>query len=205
MLFQIGLVPTLLLIPAVIVATVLHELAHGAVAAYFGDPTARNAGRLTLNPLPHIDPIGALMLLFLGFGWAKPVPVDPRYFRHPYRDMILVALAGPVTNGLLAFVIAFLTVVVALRFPGAPSALLQAMQDGVIINVSLGIFNLIPIPPLDGAHFVTGLYPTAYRWLVRFGGILLLVLVLTGVVGRVIGPLVLGVSNGFLEAAQAVL
>ena len=205
MFFQIGLVPTLLLIPAVIVATVLHELAHGAVARSFGDPTAQNAGRLTLNPLPHIDPIGALMLLFLGFGWAKPVPVDPRYFKHPYRDMILVALAGPLTNGILAFVIAFLTVVVALRFPGAPTALLQALQDGVVINVSLGLFNLIPIPPLDGAHFITGLYPTAYRFLVRFGGIALLVLVLTGVVGRVIGPLVLGISNGFIGAAQAVL
>ncbi len=205
MFFQIGLVPTLLLIPAVIVATVLHELAHGAVARSFGDPTAQNAGRLTLNPLPHIDPIGALMLLFLGFGWAKPVPVDPRYFKHPYRDMILVALAGPLTNGILAFVIAFLTVVVALRFPGAPTAVLQALQDGVVINVSLGLFNLIPIPPLDGAHFITGLYPTAYRLLVRFGGIALLVLVLTGVVGRVIGPLVLGISNGFIGAAQAVL
>jgi Zn-dependent protease len=119
--------------------------------------------------------------------------------------MILVALAGPLTNGILAFVIAFLTVVVALRFPGAPTALLQALQDGVVINVSLGLFNLIPIPPLDGAHFITGLYPTAYRFLVRFGGIALLVLVLTGVVGRVIGPLVLGISNGFIGAAQAVL
>jgi Zn-dependent protease len=188
------------LVPAVLLATVLHELAHGVVASWLGDPTARRAGRLTLNPLSHLDPVGTLMLLLVGFGWARPVPVDPRYFRHPYRDMVLVALAGPVTNGLLALVLA-LAVEALARIVGPGAVATQAVGNAMVLSLSLGIFNLLPVPPLDGAHFLTGLAPRLYGPVVRVGWVLLLVLVLTGAVGKILGPLVLWSANGLLLLA----
>lgn len=205
MLFQAGLTTTLYLIPAVIVATVLHELAHGVVARALGDPTAERAGRLTLNPIPHIDVIGALCLLLFGFGWARPVPVDARYFRRPYRDMVLVALAGPVANALWAFVLALGTAALVAIDPGVPQAVVTALSFAMFLSVSLGIFNLLPVPPLDGSHLISGLWPRGYIWMVRAGSVLLLVLVLSGVVGRVLGPLVQAVAGGMLTAAQAII
>jgi Zn-dependent protease len=202
-----SLVDMLYLVPAVLAAVILHELAHGVVARALGDPTAERAGRLTLNPLPHIDWIGFFALVFFHFGWARPVPVDPRYFRRPYRDMVLVALAGPLTNGLWAFALALVLAFVAPLFPGGLASTAPPITGLVValeISVSLGLFNLLPVPPLDGSHFLSALWPGAGVWLARFGFALLLLLVLTGVVGRFLLPLVLAVTNALLAAAFAV-
>src|SRR5512145_1534463 len=129
-------------IPALLLAVTLHEVAHGWVADRLGDPTARLAGRLTLNPLPHIDPLGALAFVLAGFGWAKPVPVDARNLRHPIRDMAWVAAAGPLSNF-------------------AVETLAHVLLFVYLFNLALGIFNLIPLPPLDGGHFLPYLFPRA--------------------------------------------
>lgn len=156
-----GINPTVLLmrLPAMIIALTVHEVSHGYIAMKLGDPTARNFGRLTLNPLKHIDPIGAISMLLFGFGWAKPVPINTRYFKKPRRDMALSALAGPVSNFLLAFVGLFLFHLSYFLFGLNPinSGYLFNVQDVwinmlavfVMLNISLGVFNLIPVPPLD--------------------------------------------------------
>lgn len=206
MLLGLSWADMLYLVPAVLAAVILHELAHGVVARALGDPTAERAGRLTLNPLPHIDPVGFVTLVFFHFGWARPVPVDPRYFRHPYRDMVAVALAGPLANGVWAMVLALALAAVAPLYAGgvnAPAPLVVALGAGMEISVSLGLFNLLPVPPLDGSHFVSALWPAAGRWLTRAGFVLLAVLVLSGVVGRILLPPVLAVSNLLLSWAQA--
>lgn len=181
----------LLQLPALLIAVTVHELAHALVADQLGDPTARRLGRLTLNPLPHIDPLGAICLVLAGFGWAKPVPVDARNFRHPMRDMAWVALAGPVANFLAAFVA--LLLFLELRPVGIlPEPILQALRSVFTLNLALGIFNLIPLPPLDGGHFLPYLLPRAaggvLRALERHGMLILLVLVFTGATRWIVIP-----------------
>jgi Zn-dependent protease len=181
----------LLQLPALLVAVTVHELAHALVADHLGDPTARRLGRLTLNPLPHIDPMGAICLVLAGFGWAKPVPVDARNFRHPVRDMFWVAVAGPIANFLAAFVA--IVVYLWLRPAGmVPAPVLVALGAVFTLNLALGIFNLIPLPPLDGGHFLPYLLPSAaagfLRMLERYGMLILLVLVFTGATGRIVSP-----------------
>ena len=182
-------------IPALLLAVTLHEVAHGWVADRLGDPTARLAGRLTLNPLPHIDPFGALAFILAGFGWAKPVPVNPRNLRHPVRDMAVVGLAGPVSNFLVAFVALVLLELVARGGAGLPSVavpLFGVLRWVYLYNLALGIFNLIPLPPLDGGHFLPYLLPRGSWSLLRqfeqYGPILLLILVVSGATGYIVGP-----------------
>ena len=154
----------------VMVAIILHELAHGYAAWAMGDTTARRAGRLSLNPLVHVDRVGTLLLpgillvsqlvtighvLFM-FGWAKPVPVDPSRFRYPRQQMAVVAIAGPLMNFSLALLAAF-----ALRLPGLSVAWLTAIGTFIVLNLVLGMFNLVPIPPLDGGRIAVGLLPLA--------------------------------------------
>ena len=183
----------LILFPAVI----LHEYAHGWVAYRLGDPTAKLAGRLTLNPLKHIDPVGTVILpafLFLMrshffIGWAKPVPVNFMNLRHPKRDMMLVGLAGPATNVGLAFIASAL-------LKSHPSVfMIFLLEQILLINLMLAVFNLMPIPPLDGSRVVMGLLPsrwaTAYSQLEGYGMLIVILLLSLGIFENSIVPLVL--------------
>jgi Zn-dependent protease len=201
----------LLKVPALLLAVTVHEVAHGWVANRLGDPTARLAGRLTLNPLPHIDPIGAVAFVLAGFGWARPVPVNPANLRHPVRDMTWVAVAGPISNLLLAFV--GLVALVLLRRAGAPLFLAQPL-DGILLhvyqfNVVLAIFNLIPLPPLDGGHFLPYLFPrgswSLLRQLEQYGPFILLLLVFTGATRYVIWPVFQLVSSFYVAILRLFL
>lgn len=162
----------LIMTPAFIFALTFHEFAHAWSANKLNDPTAKNEGRLTLNPLVHLDPVGTIMLFIVQFGWARPVPVNPRNLQNPRQDMMWIALAGPVSNLLLAFVLGWLYV------NTAPSSEMMVMframlQFGIHINLILCFFNLLPIPPLDGSRIITGLLPQeqAYQFskLEQFG------------------------------------
>ncbi|MDT8421105.1 MAG: site-2 protease family protein [Desulfuromonadales bacterium] len=178
---------SIMLVPALL-AIILHEVSHGYVAERFGDPTARLLGRLNLNPLRHLDPIGTVAVFIFGFGWARPVPVNAGNLRHPKRDMIWVSLAGPVTNLSLAVLSALLLKFITLLEP-----MLAADSDVFIkplrmmaafslyINVLLGTFNLLPIPPLDGGRVLTGILPSRQAALLSklepFGFVLILFLI----------------------------
>ena len=140
-------------IPALLIALTFHEYAHARVANALGDPTPRLAGRLTLNPVAHLDPLGLIMLWLFKFGWAKPVPVNPGYFRDEKRGMLLVSLAGPASNILLAFSAAIL-IEVLFRLQILGGGLGEVLRLTYIYNIVLAIFNLLPIPPLDGAKIL---------------------------------------------------
>lgn len=185
------------MIPPLLLALTAHEYAHAWTANKLGDPTARAQGRLTLNPLVHLDPVGTLALLFFRFGWAKPVPVNHLYFDNPRRDLMWVALAGPLTNlGLAAVSALILRVFGGLSVgPGLfwlVSPLVLMLRWSVIYNVVLAIFNIIPIPPLDGGRVLGGLLPpqqaATYSRIEPYGMVLLLLLILTGAVGIVMAP-----------------
>ncbi len=200
----------------VLFAIVLHEVAHGWVADKLGDNTARFMGRLTLNPIKHIDPIGTVLipvlLLVVGspflFGYAKPVPINFRKLRNPKRDMIWVALAGPVTNLLLAL-ISTLVLAVTVNMPGSMEWVSQPLalmcQASIIINVVLCIFNLLPLPPLDGGRVAVGLLPgpMAYQLsrLEPFGFLIIILLLVSGVLQSVIGPLIMGSAGALINLA----
>ena len=175
-------------------AIVFHEVAHGYVARLFGDQTAARLGRLTLNPLKHVDPVGTIILPMIlavmkapVFGWAKPVPVDPRNLNHPRRDMMVVAAAGPLTNFVLAIIGAALLGVAILAFRGGEPTLVSQfikmnLFNFLAVNVFLGLFNLLPIPPFDGSKVVAGLLPESaarvFDQLERYGLIIFAVLIL---------------------------
>ncbi|HJM47405.1 MAG: site-2 protease family protein [Candidatus Marinimicrobia bacterium] len=142
----------LLLVPVLLFALCFHEFAHAWMANKLGDPTAKHSGRLTLNPLAHLDPMGSLMILFVGFGWAKPVPVDVRYLQNPRIDMMKISFAGPAANLLLAFVGG--TIIRAHLVGGSLILMLVLFTQ---INIMLAVFNMIPIPPLDGSQIFSGL------------------------------------------------
>lgn len=187
----------LLSLPIVLLALSVHETAHGFVAYKLGDPTAKSLGRLTLNPIKHIDPIGFICMLLLGFGWAKPVPINSRYFKKPRRDMALTALAGPMSNIAMAAIFTALLKLADMLFTyvnsiGFPSHLaftlskcaLLMLYYGISLNITLAIFNLLPIPPLDGSRIITAFLPPmlAYKFIKyeRIISIVLMVLMLLG-------------------------
>jgi len=162
MLFRLPPEVLVLLIPVLLFALVFHEFSHAWVANKLGDPTARYAGRLTLNPMAHLDPIGGLMILFVGFGWAKPVPVDIRYLSNPRVDMMKIALAGPASNLILAFIGGTI-----LRSGFVNGTMAMMIMFFTQINIMLAVFNMIPIAPLDGSQIFSGLLIRTNPELVR--------------------------------------
>jgi Zn-dependent protease len=192
---------SIMLVPALMAIT-CHEVSHGYVANRLGDNTARQMGRLTLNPLKHLDIIGTLMVFIVGIGWAKPVPVNFNNLRHPKRDMIWVAAAGPATNFCLATLSALAMRGIIAATGVSDASPLQALLEPIIlmlafsvyINLVLAIFNLIPVPPLDGGRVAVGLLPyrqaVAYSRIEPYGMIIIIALVFfTNIFGRVISPI----------------
>ena len=196
----------------ILIAITFHEVSHGFVANRLGDPTAKMMGRLTLNPIAHIDPIGTILMPFMlivltqgqfVFGYAKPVPINPMNFKNPKKDMAISAAAGPITNILLAIasilILKFIVVPLSFLLPESvtetvftPVAMI--LKSSVIINVVLAAFNMIPIPPLDGGRVLTGFLPTkqaiSFSRIEPFGFLIVLILIMTGIAGYFIMPLV---------------
>lgn len=198
----LGVIPSLLCIT-------LHELSHGLVAYWLGDDTAKSRGRLTLNPIKHLDPVGLLMMLVFHVGWAKPVPVNMYKFKNPKQGMAVTALAGPGSNLLIALVFMLLygAAYVPLGMSAVGSYFLQMIQLTAIMSIGLAVFNLIPIPPLDGSKVLFSLlrdedYYKLMRY-ERYGGIIMLVLVATGVLGRPLNYLIDLIYSGLIPLAQA--
>ncbi len=203
----------LLSLPGIIIGLSFHEFAHAYVSDRLGDPTPRLQGRLTLSPLPHIDIIGFLLLILAGFGWAKPVQVNPSHYRNPRRDEMLVSVAGPTMNLLLAFAFGGIIrlhltpFVFNLLYPLSKGFVYYSLENIFIfalrINIVLMLFNLLPIPPLDGFHLLSNILPLRnYRFiefLARYGQILLLLLVITNMAGFIIGLPARAIYMGILR------
>ncbi|MBO8137911.1 MAG: site-2 protease family protein [Desulfotomaculum sp.] len=189
--YEIGI-----LLPAIVLGLTFHEYAHAWTADKLGDPTARYMGRLTINPLAHVDIIGLLMLFFAGFGWAKPVPVTPyRLTGDMRRSLMLVSVAGPATNMVIAFTAALLFGLAA-SLGSVP--LIDIMRHIIIINVALAVFNLLPVPPLDGSKILAGILPGKQDWLIyleQYGTIILLLLLFTGILGPVLRTVMSPILN----------
>ena len=207
------IIELLFVIPCVLLALTVHEVAHGYMAFRLGDPTARNLGRLTLNPLKHLDPIGTICMIFFHFGWARPVPVNSRYFKKPRRDMALTSAAGPVSNFIMAFLGALVYAILYTIFASHPVsnnfvayiqiAALQLLQYFHILNLSLGLFNLIPVPPLDGSRIFLTFLPAKYYFGImkyeRYIQLGLMILLYLGFLSRPLSMLVSWLSSGMFR------
>lgn len=197
-------------LPGIIIGLTVHEYCHALVAHMCGDSTSKEQGRVTLNPLKHIDPLGFMMLIVAGFGWAKPVQFNEQNLRNPKSDVIKIALAGPLSNAVIAMV---LSVVFSLIFKSAsfqPSPSMQILSEvfyyAIYINWALFIFNLIPLPPLDGSHLLLSQFkrfPALYNGLYRYGSFLLIGLVIASMVTKInflpISPVINFFGDGFLS------
>ncbi len=194
----------IILVPVILLSLTFHELAHALMADFLGDPTPRRMGRISLNPLRHLDFFGAILLFFTGFGWAKPVLVDANNFRIPGRAMAVVAIVGPLSNFFLAFIGIGLMKLLALSLtyyamsPLAVLLLKSTIETMIVINLSLAFFNLLPVPPLDGSRIVSYLLPNRYRISYRnfedVAPFILLVLFALGGLGLILSPLI---SNAY--------
>ena len=203
----------LIALPGIVIGLSFHEFGHAFVSDRLGDPTPRTQGRVTLNPLAHFDPVGFLALMFCGFGWGIPVEVNSRYYKHPRRDELLVSLAGVVMNLIVAIVFSFIVHFVYINVPydklsdgTLMGTLFNILLQVVIVNVVLMVFNLIPVPPLDGSKILSELLPPSMAWkfdnlVGRYGFYILIALVFTGITGAIIRPLAAGymmLVNGIL-------
>ena len=188
----------LLRVVSVLLCLVLHEVSHGITAYALGDPTAKMRHRLSLNPLHHIDWLGLASMMFIGVGWAKPVPINPNYFKKPKQGMALTALAGPASNFLLAFLL-----IAGLRFTyhGELTALCEFLLDTAVLSIGLGLFNLIPVPPLDGSKILAAFLPDrAYNWLMRwerYGMVVVILIMSLGAVSDILNRVILWVITLF--------
>lgn len=200
---------TAIIVCASLLCITFHETCHGFVAWKLGDPTAKRQGRLTLNPIRHVDWMGLVMMAIFKFGWAKPVPIDVRYFRHPKRDTALTAAAGPASNALLAYVALLLRSVLMYFYLSRGGALLgyviTFLEHVAVISAGLVVFNLFPIPPLDGAKIVYAFLPDrVYAKLMtyeRYGMLLLMLVLFTGVLDTPLTVLRGGLLDGLSWAA----
>ena len=197
-------------LPAIIIGLTVHEWAHAFAADKLGDPTAKNLGRMTLNPFAHIDLFGFLCLLVVGFGWAKPVPVNPRNFKNYRRDDIIVSLAGIAMNLVVAFFATILFYFGVYRWNfGSNEAFYTIFLSIVTINLSLAVFNLLPIYPLDGSHVFESLFmryiPKFFMFLRQYGQYILIALLVPGLVSTVLGTVVGWLFEGFSSVAIAIL
>jgi Zn-dependent protease len=204
------IIDLLFVIPCVLFALTVHEVSHGYMAYRLGDPTARNMGRLTLNPLKHLDPLGALCMVLFHFGWARPVPINTRYFRKPRRDTALTAAAGPISNFIMAFLgllVQEILLAVFIRHPASSQfvynlqyAALTLFSYFHVLNLSLGLFNLIPVPPLDGSRIFLTFLPAKYYFGImqyeRYIQLGLMVLLWLGLLSRPLSFLVSALSGG---------
>ncbi len=198
-----SLLSMVVIVCASLLCITFHETSHGFVAWRLGDPTAKQQGRLSLNPLRHVDIFGLLMMAVFRFGWAKPVPIDPRYFKNPRRGMAITAAAGPLSNVLLAFVALLVRSVLMFFYLRSGSTvlwwLIQFTEYTAIISAGLAVFNIIPIPPLDGAKVIGIFLPDELYWKLmryeRYCMLLLMVILFTGVLNT---PLVF-LRNGLLD------
>ena len=198
--------------PVMLLAIICHECAHGFVSDRLGDPTPRMSGRLTLNPLKHLDPIGTLCLLFFHMGWANPVPINPYYYKDRKKGIILVSLAGPAVNLLLAFVSLLIEGLLMLYGSSSSSIVQTAMSlayYSAVLNIGLGIFNLIPVPPLDGAKILYGMLPDSlYEWFLRNEPILsgaIFLLLFSGVINTPLVQLRNVIYQGMLNVVMMIL
>lgn len=177
-------------LPGLLIAIVIHELSHGMMAFILGDNTAKNAGRLTLNPIKHMDPMGFLFLLIFKFGWAKPVPINSSNFKNRRRDMILVSLAGPASNFIVAFIVGFILSLDKINNP----ILFKITLITLWYNIILGVFNLLPFPPLDGSKILASILPGKLEYYFykyeKYLYSILLILIITNVIDKILGPLI---------------
>jgi Zn-dependent protease len=204
-----SILPKLLTLPAILIGISIHEYGHALAAVKLGDNTPIYQGRLTLNPIKHLDPFGFLCLLLVGFGWAKPVMINPRNFKNPRRDDIIVSLAGVTLNLITAIVFVLIIKLIVNNFPSIFASstgqyLLVMFYSVVQINIVLMVFNLIPLPPLDGHHIMQDIgghkvynFYRQYEQYIRLGMILLLI---TGNIGRIIGPPVYFITRFLFSA-----
>jgi len=196
-------------LPIIILSLTLHEIAHGFAAYRLGDVTAKKDGRLSLNPLRHIDPIGLIVLLTLHFGWAKPVMINPNNLKNPKKDMAIISLAGPLTNFILSIVFFIPMYIFYINSANIPGYVEQLIQTGYIINVSLAIFNFLPIPPLDGSKILGSLLPDRvyYKTVMydpRIGMGILLILSFTKVLSKIINPMIDSVGYFYIFIATLI-
>ncbi|MCR1898043.1 site-2 protease family protein [Irregularibacter muris] len=197
--FNYNLMDLLYTLPPLIIALTFHEFSHAFVAYKLGDITAKSQGRLTINPIKHIDPIGFFMFVFFKFGWAKPVPYNPMYFKDRKRGTFLVALAGPMSNLLLAFLS------IICMFIIQPRSVIghNLLQSFFIYNLILAVFNLIPIPPLDGSKIFASILPNKierYFWeYERYGYPILLILIATNLLDKILSPAIALVGGGLIN------
>ena len=208
---DISLEEILIRIPVLLITVTVHELSHGYAAWLLGDPTAKNEGRLSLNPLKHLDPVGTIMIIFSRIGWAKPVPVNPAYFKNRKRGTILVSIAGPLSNLVIAFAGVLLYLVLFRIGLMEESIFMKFLLSFFITNISLAVFNLLPVPPLDGSRILSGVLPDKRYFGImkyeRYIGMvfLLVVLVFPDVLGEVLNYLIMPVLRGMIRCAEFVI